>query len=459
MSKLDIRKIIDEYSDELVTLSKSIWNNPETSYNEVFASSLQKDFLKKYGFNIIDVKGMETAFIAEYGEGKPIIGILGEYDGLDNLSQKVSFSREAVLESAPGHGCGHNLLGVGSIGAALAIKTLIDKGELKGTIRYYGCPGEEELSGKVYMAKKGCFRDLSCALSWHPFDVNIPMKMGSLASYSVKFKFKGIASHAGQSPHTGRSALDAVELMHVGVNYLREHVIDKIRIHYIITKGGERPNIVPGYAEEWMFIRGPKASDVKDTLRRIENIAKGAALMTETKMEYEVISGVYDYRPNRTLIEVLDKNYREIGVPKYNEKEVLFAEKLGQSLSMQQRRDVITSVGGNESLLSENIHSEVGDFNNYNIVATGSFDLGDVSYIVPTAQISAAAWPLGTPAHTWQSTAASGSTLGFKAMINASKVLGYSAYDLFEDSKLLDKAWKEFEDNTKDKYKALTAID
>lgn len=289
---------VEEIREELIDLSKKIWENPELAFEEKYASSIQKEYLKSKGFKIEEVENLPTGFIASFGEGKPVIGILGEYDALPELSQCVSAERKPLVEGKAGHGCGHNLLGVAGVGAVVSIKKLIEENKFNGTIKYFGCPAEEEGGGKTVMCINGCFDDVDCAFTWHPFDINAPWRGGSLANLSVKFKFKGITAHAAQAPHNGRSALDAVEIMNVGANYLREHVIDSIRMHYVITNGGGRPNVVPGFAESWYFIRGKKARDAEHVLDRLIKVAQGAAMMTETEMEYKVTDGIYDYIPN-----------------------------------------------------------------------------------------------------------------------------------------------------------------
>jgi aminobenzoyl-glutamate utilization protein B len=459
MIKNTIIETIDNYENELIDLTKKIWDNPEIAYNEKFASNLQREYLQSKGFIIKPVEGLETAFIAEYEQGEPVVGFMGEYDALSGLSQKVSSEKSPVNEGAAGHACGHNLLGVGSLGAALGVKEIIEKEGFKGTVRYYGCPAEEELSGKVFMAQKGVFKDLSCAFSWHPFDMNFPFYAGTNANYSVKFRFHGTSAHAAQAPHNGRSALDAVELMNVGANYLREHVKTSMRIHYVITHGGERPNIVPPFAENWYFVRGPKASDIKDALERLIDIAKGAALMTGTKAEYEVLSGTYDFMANIELTKLIEKNMELVGAPKYAKEDYEFAEKVAATMSKEQRISVIKGFGGDASLVEKALHDELGGVNQHNLSSGGSLDIGDISYMVPTAQLSAAAWPLGIPAHTWQSCAASGGGTGFKAMIMAAKVMASTAYDVIVDDTILQSAWNEHKKNTYGKeYKSLMEI-
>jgi aminobenzoyl-glutamate utilization protein B len=449
MLKNKVVEIIDSHEAELTFIARKIWEKPEAGYSEVFASQLQRQFLEEKGFTIKSIEGLDTAFIAEYGSGEPVIGFLGEYDALEGQSQKVSAQKEPVAEGEAGHGCGHNLLGAGSLGAALALKELMEAEGSKGTVRYYGCPAEELLSGKVRMAAAGAFSDLTCAFSWHPFDINAPFYAGANAVANVNFRFRGTASHAAQSPQNGRSALDAVELMNVGVNYLREHVIDSVRIHYVITNGGERPNIVPANAASWYTVRGPKASDMKSTLERIVKIAKGASMMTETEMEYEVVSAAYDYLPNRTLTSVIEENMKLVGAPKYSREDYDFAEKISSTMTREQREAVLAGFGASKSLSSKLLHDELGGVNMHNMTVGGSFDMGDVSYVIPCAQLAAAAWPLGTPAHTWQACAASGHGMGYKAAMMASKVLAMAACDVINDSSLAEKAWEEFRTETK----------
>jgi len=448
MLKNKIIEIIDSHEEEIIGIARKIWDKPETGYREVYASELQSRFLEEKGFTIKSIEGMDTAFIAEHGSGKPVIGFLGEYDALEGQSQKVSAEKEAVTEGAAGHGCGHNLLGAGSLGAALGLKELMESEGIKGTVRYYGCPAEELLSGKVRMAAAGEFSDLTCAFSWHPFDINAPFYAGANAVANVNFRFKGIASHAGQAPQNGRSALDAVELMNVGVNYLREHVIDSVRIHYVITDGGERPNIVPAQAASWYTVRGPKASDMLDTLDRIVMIAKGASMMTETEVEYEVVSAAYDYLPNKTLTSVIEENMKLVGAPKYSKADYDFSEQISSTMTREQRESVLAGFGASKSLSAKVLHDELGGINMHNMTVGGSFDMGDVSYVIPCAQLAGAAWPLGTPAHTWQACAASGHSIGYKAAIMASKVLASAAFDVIGDRTLADKAWEEFRTET-----------
>lgn len=450
IGKESIIQEVEENRESLIKIAKSIWENPEIGYNEHFASKLQSDYLKEQGFEINFVEGMETAFIAQYGSGKPVIGILGEYDALPGLSQRVCTHREAVIEDGVGHGCGHNLLGTAGLGAVTALKTLMEKENIKGTIRYYGCPAEEGGAGKVNMGKRGVFKDVDCALTWHPFDINTPIRCGMLSNFSVRFRFKGKAAHAAQAPYNGRSALDGVELMNTGTNYLREHLIDSIRIHYIITNGGDRPNIVPDFSEVWYYVRGKRAEDVREAFHRVVNVAKGAALMTGTHMDYKILSAIYDFYPNDVLTDVIFENLSLVGAPKHSEEDEKFAKKLGETFTEDERLSVAEGLSEDDNIIEEYVHEEVSDLKNgkHHCLSCSS-DVGDVSHMVPTAQLSVGAWPIGTAAHTWQSCSASGSNLGFSAMLVASKVLACSAYDLLRKKELVEEAKEEYKKDMK----------
>ena len=282
-TKQDVIRWLEENQAVFTRMSDEIWDHPEIALKEFHASRLQAEALEDEGFRITwGSGGMPTAFIAEWGSGKPVIGILGEYDALKNLSQKSQPTQEPIVPGGLGHGCGHHLLGTGGLAAAVAIKRWLQAGEITGTVRYYGCPAEEILAGKVYMARDGAFDDLDAALNFHPGSINTTSKGSMVALNNLKFRFFGKAAHAGASPHMGRSALDAVELMNVGVNYLREHVPTTTRMHYVITHGGDLPNIVPAVAEVWYFVRAPERAQVDAVTDRVRKVAQGAALMTET---------------------------------------------------------------------------------------------------------------------------------------------------------------------------------
>ncbi|NLJ97842.1 MAG: amidohydrolase [Tissierellia bacterium] len=455
MDKLDVLNYLDEISEEVVEVSLEIWNNPETSENEVKAFNLFKEVLKSYDFRITDIEDSGYAFVAEYGSGSPVIAVLGEYDALPGLSQKLDTKFNPVVENGPGHGCGHNLLGSAGLGSVLAIKKYLDETKKSGTIRFYGCPEEETLLGKVKMAKVGAFDDCDIALSWHPMNANVAIDEAFLSNNSIKFKFNGISAHAAQSPESGRSALDAVELMNVGANYLREHVIDSARIHYTITNAGGAPNIVPKEAESWYFVRAPYRKDVEEITERLIKVAKGAAMMTETTVEHTILGGCYEKLPNNVLFDLTYKNMMEIPTPEYTEEELEFAKTIQESLDPDKVDAEIKKYG----LLSDEkqyIHQGVVDKDKVgSVVVSGSSDSGDVSWLVPMNLFLTATWPLGVPAHSWQATASSGSSMGNKGMIYAAKIFSGMMYDLLNDPKLVEEAKEEFEKRTKkSKYKS-----
>ncbi|MDD2206953.1 MAG: amidohydrolase [Aminobacterium sp.] len=455
MNKNEVWSWIDSNQDNFVDMARSIWENPELGYKETFASELQKKFLSKEAFTIRPVEDMPTAFIAEWGSGSPIVGLLGEFDALDGLSQKIGTQREPVQEGAPGHGCGHNLLGVASLAAACSIKKAMENGEVKGTIRYYGCPAEELLSGKVFMAERGVFDDLDVCLAWHPGSINTVIGSTLSAMASVRFSFKGVSAHAAGAPEAGRSALDAVELMNVGANYLREHLIDGTRLHYVITDGGKMPNIVPDRASVWYYLRGPRKSDVEHIWKRLLNIGKGAALMTETEISYVVEAGCYDTVPNKPLNQLLEKNLMTIGGIDFDAEEKELAKTLFYSIPEGQRE---TSLRQCPQTLRDNkfLCEEAVECFDEGRQIMGSTDVGDVSYIAPTSMLSAATWPLATPAHSWQAASASGSSLGMKGMLLAAKVLAGAAFDLMSDGgSLVEEAQTEFKKLELDAYKPL----
>jgi len=450
--KKQIWGFIDQNKEMFVEIAKKIWEKPELGLQEFFASELQMKVLKENGFKVKNnIAEMPTAFVAEYGSGKPIIGILGEYDALPGLSQKVKAQREPVEEGAPGHGCGHNLFGTAGVAAAIAIKNAIEEGKLSGTIRYYGCPAEETLVGKVFMARGGVFNDLDVALTWHPMILNAIWSSSSLAMISVRFEFHGIPAHAAASPEQGRSALDAVELMDVAANYLREHVPEKVRIHYSILYGGREPNIVPDRAVVWYYVRAPDPQLVEMVFERLKKIAEGAALMTETEVQWRVLTGCYNFLPNFTLSEVVLKNMKELGGPEFSEDDIQFAKELEKTLP--DKISVLRAMGVPEELIKEfkdvSLHqSVIEEFFDKGKVMPGSTDVGDVSWIVPLAQFTTACWALGTPSHSWQATAASGSGIGFNGMIFAAKILAGAIVDIFQNPEIIEKAKEEFKEAT-----------
>lgn len=443
MEKHELFGLVDTEEKRLRDMALAIWKHPEAGFREELASKLQRDFLSGRGFRIRDVPNVGTAFVAEFGSGHPVLGILGEYDALPGLSQKVSAAREPYDDSGFGHGCGHNLLGTAGVGAALAVKLAIESEALKGTVRYYGCPAEELLSGKVAMAREKVFDDLDACVTWHPASMNVVWGCSFLAMNSVKFRFKGTPAHAAAAPQAGRSALDAVELMNVGANYLREHVMEKARIHYVITNGGMAPNIVPEDAEVWYYIRAPKRSEVQDIAARLTKVAQGAAMMTETTMTQELVAGCHDVVSNQVLSELMHRNMVRAGPPRYSDEDRRFGGELCALSTREEKSRVMSTYFAPDRVLDMTLCEEVLEIDDRQRVVAGSTDVGDVSYIAPLAQITAATWPVGTAAHTWVATAASGSGIGLSAMMFAARTMAGTVYDLLLDPALVEAAGAE----------------
>jgi aminobenzoyl-glutamate utilization protein B len=438
-------KWIDDHTPQLTSLAQAIWQFAEVSYQETRSAAAQISFLEDQGFSIErGVAGMPTAFIASFGRGKPIIGYLGEYDALLGLSQKVVAQQEPVQEGAPGHGCGHNLLGVASLAAAAALKVEIEAGRAAGTVRYYGCPAEESGAGKAFMARDGLFNDLDAAITWHPGSFNSATYRGNLAINSVRFAFHGRASHAGGSPHMGISALDAVELMNTGANFLREHVIQDARIHYVITKGGDQPNVVPAYAEVWYYVRAPQRRDVEEIYQRIVKIAEGAALMTGARLEIKFQDGLYSYLANPVICDVLQESMEQVGGPVFSDEDKAFAKQIeatfipGQKVSMLSANHVPPEYWG------LTLHEGVAPPFDKGTLGHGSTDVGDVSWITPTGQISTATCVVGTPGHSWQMAACAGTGIGHKGMLAAARTMALAGYRLATTPDLLAKARDAF---------------
>jgi len=422
-------------------IALNIWNYAEVGFKEIKSSSLLQNTLKDNGFKVESgVAGMPTAFVATYGSGKPVIGILAEFDALPGLSQDSTSSRAPVANKNSGHGCGHNLFGTGSVASGIAIKKLMEEGKIKGTVKVFGCPAEEGGDGKVYMVREGLFNDVDAVLHWHPDQQNTVENTGSLAIKTAKFRFYGIAAHAASAPDKGRSALDAVEGMDYMVNMMREHIPQESRIHYIITNGGKAPNIVPDFAESFYYVRHPDKAEVDSLFQWVLRTAEGAALGTGTKMEYEVISGSHDLLINKTLALEMQANLEKVGGVTYTPGEIIFAKKL--QTSFLGRIPPIDSAAFIKPLYTEK--------------SLASTDVGDVSYTVPTVGVLTATWVPGTSAHSWQAVACSGMDIGIKGMIVAAKTMAFTAIDLFLTPSLLQKAKDEFIISKGDyQYKAL----
>ncbi|HHL53361.1 MAG TPA: amidohydrolase [Flammeovirgaceae bacterium] len=428
--KKQIISNLDKKQQEYADMAMQIWQYAEVGYQEVKSSKLLQDKLREAGFTVeAGVAGIPTSFVASYGSGKPVIGLLAEFDALPGLSQAAVTKRQPIVQEGPGHACGHHLFGVASVAAAIEAKEWLARSGHSGTIRLYGTPAEEGGAGKVYMVRAGLFDDVDAVLHWHPADRNSASPTSSLANKSAKFRFYGNASHAAAAPERGRSALDAVEAMDFMTNLMREHVPDKTRIHYIITKGGTAPNIVPEFAEVFYYVRHPQMSEVKNIFDRLVKIAEGAALGTGTRMEYEVIHGVYNLLPNEPLARVMYHNLQYVGGVQYNEEEKAFAEKIQATYKTEQP---LSSA------------AEIMPFKGP-ARPFGSTDVGDISWLVPTAGMSAATWVPGTSAHSWQAVAAGGTTIGSKGMLVAAKTLALTAVELFNSPKVLQEAKAQLE--------------
>lgn len=406
-----------------------IWNYAEVGYKETKSSALLQKMLREQGFAVqAGVAGIPTAFVATYGSGKPVIGLLAEFDALPGLSQQAVGTKTPIAGQDAGHGCGHNLFGTASVAAGVELKKLLQEGKLHGTIKVYGTPAEEGGSGKVYMVRAGLFNGVDAVVHWHPGNENRAMMNNYLANTSAKFRFHGIASHAAMSPERGRSALDAVEAMDHMVNMMREHVPQETRIHYVITNGGKAPNVVPDFAEVYYYVRHPNRDQVKDVFARVVKAAEGAALGTGTTMDYEVIGGTHDLLLNETLARALQRNLEQVGGVAYTPQEVGFGQQIQSSLGF--------------AVPAVETAAAVSPFTTRD--GGGSTDVGDVSYVVPTVGLEAATWFPGTPAHSWQAVACSGTEVGTKGMLVAAKTMALTAIDLFADAALLAKAQAEF---------------
>jgi len=447
-----ILSYLDDQDEKLFYIAKDIWDHPQIALEETYASKLLSDELAEAGFTIEHGVGqMETAFVASWGSGKPIIGILGEYDALPGLSQDLATQITPLEEGGPGHGCGHNLFGTACFGAAMALKTAMEAEGIAGTIRFYGCPAEETLVGKTFMARDGVFDDLDAALSWHPGETNGVWAGSSLAMNSFKVNFHGVASHAGVAPEMGRSALDGAMLMDVGVNYLREHTIQESRIHSVITSGGQAPNVVPAYAQIWYFVRAPRRDQVEEIYARMLDIAKGAALMSGTTYDIDFVTGCYELLSNRVISNILLEKMKGVDDLRFSDQERAFAKELQQSFPTGsldhafERAKASTPDPVDSSEIEDPLWERVLPHHQDAGISPGSTEVGDVSQITPTGQLRTTCWPLGTPPHSWQTVASSGSSIGFKGMLFAAKGLALTAYDLMTKPELLAAAQAEFE--------------
>ncbi len=456
---------IEEKRGLITDLSDKIWEFAELSLKEERSADLFCNILREQGFEVEEgLSGIPTAFKASFGSGRPMIGILAEYDALSGLSQEgCCTEKNELVPDGNGHGCGHNMLGAGAFGAALGVKKYLTETGVSGTVILYGCPGEEGVASKAFMARDKEWDKLDAALTWHPSDCNEVATGGSNACIQSAYTFFGTASHAAAAPEKGRSALDALELMNIGVQFLREHMSDRARIHYsILDAGGVSPNVVQPRAQALYMVRSDKVREAVELKKRVDKIAEGAALMTETTFQETFVDGLSDTVSNRTLEEVLFKNFEELGVPDYSKEELEFATRLSDTY---ESRDEVPGIGSDNDRdyrdKVKELRREKGDcpLNPFllphfkgDAFEPASTDVGDVSWRVPTGQIHVAVFPNGCPGHSWQNVSAGRSSIGHKAVIKAAEVLSCTAVDLFEDPELLRKAREEFEMRTRDGY-------
>ena len=428
-----ILSAIEAKRDVLNATADFLWDHPETAFTEFESAKYICDVLRREGFTVEEnVAGIKTAFTGTFGSGKPVIGILGEYDALSGLSQVEGIAEQKSAGGTAGHGCGHNLLGTASLGAAIGVKAWLEKTGKPGTVIYFGCPGEEGGSGKAFMARDGVFDCLDASFCWHPDEVTKVRTNKSLANYQIMYKFDGIASHAGGSPELGRSALDAVELMNVGVQFLREHIPTSCRVHYAITDaGGFSPNVVQPHAEVLYLMRGVSNAVVADLYDRVNDIAKGAALMTGTKESHQFIKACSNIVPNTAIQKMLHEKMEAIPIPQPNEAQLAYAREITKTLGISPKAD-----------MENPLHSQLGKYGEEG-QSYGSTDVGDASWVCPTAQIYTTCVAYGTPAHSWQWTAQCKTDYARDMTIYAAKVLAAGAVELMENPELLQKAKAE----------------
>ena len=426
-------KNVDAYASRMSEVALQIWSAPELGYLETETSALLQSELKAAGFTIeTGVAGMPTAFVARAGtrEG-PVIALLAEIDALPGLSQAATPERKPIPNQDAGHGCGHHLFGAGAVAAAIAVKSWLEETGTKAQIRVYGTPAEEGGGGKGYMVRAGLFNDVDATFYWHPGDANNASQDRNLAITSAKFRFHGQPAHAAAAPDRGRSALDGVEAMNFMVNYMREHVPQEVRIHYIITNGGAAPNIVPEFAESYYYVRHPDPQVVADVFERVKKAAEGAALGTGTTFDYEMISGDYSILPNDVLGRLMDSNLRRVGAPKWTDEEMAFAERLAKTLP-----------GRNLPPLARAGEIDRYQFNTQRYAST---DSGNVSWVTPLASLRTATWVPGTAAHSWQATAAGGMSIGLKGAVVAAKTLALTVAQISKSPELIAAAKAEFD--------------
>ena len=428
---------LEQRSDLTAGLARTLWDYAEVGYQEERSSLLLQDTLAAEGFTIeAGVADIPTAFVATYGNSGPVIGILAEFDALPGINQDAVAVRDPIEGKGAGHACGHNLFGAGSVGAAIAVKYWLERTGTPGTIRLYGTPAEEGGSGKVYMVRAGLFDDVDTVLHWHADDENSAAARTTLANRSAKFRFHGVSAHAAGAPDKARSALDGVEAFNFMVNMMREHIPQQSRIHYVITSGGSAPNVVPDFAEVFYYVRHPEARMVKEIWARMEEAARGAAQGTGTRVEWEIIHGNHPLLINETLAKMMDEKLRRVGVISYTEEEMAFAQDIQSTIT-----DPALPIGSQLEIQPYTVS-----------LGYGSTDVGDVSMTVPTVGLRIATWVPGTSSHSWQATAASGMSIGFKGAQAAAKTLSLAAIELFENPELRTAAKAEFDERRGDDF-------
>jgi len=433
---------IEKHQSDLIRLSDEIWSLAETAFNETASAELLANYAEKNGFTVErGVAGMPTAFVATYGSGKPVISILGEFDALPGLSQKTVPTKNPLKEAAPGHGCGHNLFGVGSLGAAISIKEQLEKGTIKGTVKFFGTPAEEKFFGKLWLAREGFFEGIDVNISWHPSASTKADVQSSLALVDFIVEFYGQAAHASADPWNGRSASDALELYTTGINYLREHIKPTVRMHYHIQDGGQVVNVVPDYTKIWTRVRDTKRDGMLSVYERVKKIAEGAALMTDTKYKISLVSGLHEVLVNRTGGKIMQKNLELLGPIAYNTEEIAFGKKIQEVTGKPQ-------VGMDSEIkpLEETKENPGG----------GSTDVGDVSWNIPNINLGVTTAPKDTPWHSWAVVACGGMSIGHKGMIYAAEAMGMTMMDLFQSPDKVKAVKEEFKERKGDTiYKAI----
>lgn len=435
--KKDAFAWLEAHSSELAEINDKIWRLAEVAMEEYESSELLASYLEKNGFQVTrGVAGMPTAFVAVYGTGEPVIGILAEYDALPGLSQDGVSYKKPLEEGKPGHGCGHNIFGTASTAAAVAMKEVMGKRDLRGTVKLFGCPAEETVVGKVFMARDGIFDGLSCCIQWHPDSVNGVSLASSNALNQFEVEFFGKTAHSAGDPWHGRSALDAVELTNIGLNYLREHLKPTARIHYVIPSGGGAPNVVPDYARAWYYVRDIDRKSVEEDYERVLKVIEGASMMTETTYKIKFISGVHEMLSNRAGSEVVYSNLLLIGPPPFTEEEQAYAMKIQKSL------------GHDEKGLKTDIEPFRLPQRSW---GGGSTDVAEVSWLTPTTGLGIAYMPIGAPGHHWAAVACSGMSIGHKAMLTAAKVMAASWIDFLTYPEIVKKMREEWIDRKEGK--------